>query len=93
MNSQDPDRNCYYGSQSAVAGITGMDRTAITGGLGLRDGRGKTPKIADMACGEGISAVAIQREWSAGRISDKHIAKQLLTKFFGNDHTTLISLV
>ena len=37
----DPDRNCYYGSQSAVARITGLGRTGITQGLGLRDDRGQ----------------------------------------------------
>ena len=75
----DPDKNCYYGSQSAVARITGLSRPAITKGLGLLDDRQPNrPKLLTWLAAEGISAVTIQREWSAGRISDKYIAKLIV---------------
>jgi len=72
----DQHRNCYIGSQSAVSRITGMDRPGIRTGLGLNpDRRTENPKLLTWLSQQGISAVAIQKEWAAGQISDKYIPK------------------
>ena len=72
------EKQCYYGSQSAVARITGMTRSTLGEGLGLSDRSGKRPKLLKWLAGEGISAAGIQREWQAGAISDKYIAKLIV---------------
>lgn len=73
------EKQCYFGSQSAVARITGMTRMTIKEGLGLRDGRmAKRPKLLKWLAGEGVSAAGVQKEWRAGQISDKYIAKLIV---------------
>jgi len=75
----DSEKNCYFGSQSAVARITGMTRMTIAQGLGLRDDRmAKRPKLLKWLAGEGISVAGIQKEWAAGKVSDKYIAKLIV---------------
>lgn len=75
----DSEKNCYFGSQSAVARITGMTRMTVKEGLGLRDDRmAKRPKLLKWLAGEGISVAGIQKEWTAGAVSDKYIAKLIV---------------
>ena len=73
------EKQCYLGSQSAVARITGLDRMTITRGLALDPNRRpERPKLLKWLAGEGVSAAAIQREWQAGAVSDKYIAKLIV---------------
>jgi len=71
----DSEKNCYFGSQRAVSRITGLAQSTIGEGLGMSDRSGKRPKLLKWLAGEGISAAGLQKEWSAGRVSDKYIAK------------------
>ena len=73
------EKQCYFGSQSAVARITGLAQNTIRQGLGCDPGRAaKRPKLLKWLAGEGVSAAGIQREWTAGQISDKYIAKLII---------------
>ena len=75
----DSEKNCYFGSQSAVARITGMTRMTIKEGLGLRDDRmAKRPKLLKWLAGEGVSVGGLQKEWQAGAVSDRYIAKLIV---------------
>lgn len=66
----------YIGSQSAVARITGMNRTGIKEGLGLQPGRMvKEPKLLKWLVAQGVSADGVQRQWQIGQIQDALIAK------------------
>jgi hypothetical protein len=72
------EKQCYYGSQRAVARITGMAQSTLGEGLGMSGRSGKRPKLLKWLAGEGISAAGIQREWQAGAVSDKYIAKLIV---------------
>ncbi len=74
----DPEKNCYFGSQRAVSRITGMAQSTIGEGLGMSDRSGKRPKLLKWLAGEGISVAGIQKEWAAGKVSDKYIAKLIV---------------
>ena len=74
----DSEKNCYFGSQRAVARITGMAQSTIGEGLGMSDRSGKRPKLLKWLAGEGISVAGVQKEWAAGRVSDKYIAKLIV---------------
>ena len=75
----DPGKNCYFGSQSAVARITGMARFGIEQGLQLGNTPPvKRPKLLRWLAAEGVSLAGIQREWKAGQISDRYIAKLIV---------------
>lgn len=75
----DQEKQCYFGSQRAVARITGLAVSTISEGLALRGDRtAKRPKLLKWLAGEGISVSGIQREWSAGQVSDKHIAQLIV---------------
>jgi hypothetical protein len=72
------EKQCYFGSQRAVARITGMAQSTLGEGLGMSDRSGKRPKLLKWLAGEGISAAGIQREWQAGAVSDRYIAKLIV---------------
>ena len=75
----DSEKNCYFGSQRAVARITGMAAFGIKQGLGLDTSRAANrPKLLKWLAGEGISVTGIQKEWAAGKVSDKYIAKLIV---------------
>jgi len=75
----DPAKNCYFGSQRAVSRITGMAVSTIRKGLALDEDRlprtPNRPKLLRWLAGEGISVSTLQKEWSAGQVSDRFIAK------------------
>lgn len=74
------EKQCYFGSQRAVARITGMAPFGIKKGLDLDDASRSPnrPKLLKWLAAEGISVSTIQKEWAAGQISDKYIAKLIV---------------
>lgn len=72
----DHNKNCYFGSQRAVGRITGLDRSGITRQLEER-GPNRS-KLVKWLAGEGISVATLQKEWSAGQVSDRFIAKLIV---------------
>ena len=75
----DSEKNCYFGSQRAVSRITGMAVFGIKQGLGLDSSRAANrPKLLKWLAGEGLSVSTLQKEWAAGQISDKFIAKLIV---------------
>jgi len=78
----DPERNCYFGSQRAVSRITGLAVSTIRKGLALDEDRlprtPNRPKLLRWLAAEGISVNGLQKEWAAGQISDKSIAKLIV---------------
>ena len=69
-------KHCYVATQRAVGRITGLDRSGITRQLEER-GENRS-KLVKWLTGEGVSVATLQREWSAGQISDRFVAKLIV---------------